>query len=49
MYAFLNAHVVHGLFQPFTVIGDVTNEADAVKIVDATLKHYGKLDILVFA
>ena len=31
------------------MVGDVTNEADAVNIVESTIKHYGKLDILVTA
>ncbi|XP_046999445.1 3-oxoacyl-[acyl-carrier-protein] reductase FabG-like isoform X1 [Schistocerca americana] len=33
--------------QPFLQTGDITNENDTKNIVEATLKHYGKLDVLV--
>lgn len=32
---------------PFVIQGDITKEADNVKIIDETLKKYGKLDVLV--
>lgn len=31
----------------FTVSGDVTNEADTKRILNETIKHYGKLDVLI--
>lgn len=31
----------------FVIQGDITKEADNVKIIDETLKKYGKLDVLV--
>ena len=33
--------------QPFTLAGDLTNEDFVRQLVDDTVKHYGKLDILV--
>lgn len=33
--------------QPHVIQGDVTKEADNVKIIEETLKKYGKLDVLV--
>lgn len=33
--------------KPFTITGELTNEADVKNIIDAVLKHYGKLDVLV--
>lgn len=30
-----------------TVSGDVTNETDTIRIMNETIKHYGKLDVLV--
>lgn len=36
-----------GCTEVFMVVGDVTKEADAQKILDSTIDKYGKLDILV--
>uniref|UniRef100_A0A336MQF8 CSON004864 protein n=1 Tax=Culicoides sonorensis TaxID=179676 RepID=A0A336MQF8_CULSO len=33
--------------QPYVIQGDITKETDNVKIIDETLKKYGKLDVLV--
>ncbi|KAI5639635.1 enoyl-(Acyl carrier protein) reductase domain-containing protein [Phthorimaea operculella] len=33
--------------KPLVVVGDVTNEDDCRRIVSETLKHFGKLDVLV--
>ncbi|KYM76703.1 3-oxoacyl-[acyl-carrier-protein] reductase [Atta colombica] len=33
--------------KPFVIIGDLTNENDVKNIIDLTIKHYGKLDVLV--
>jgi NAD(P)-dependent dehydrogenase (short-subunit alcohol dehydrogenase family) len=33
--------------QVFTVAGDLTREADVKKIVDATIGHFGRIDVLV--
>lgn len=33
--------------QPFVIQGDITQESDNVKIINETLKKYGKLDVLV--
>jgi len=33
--------------QPFVIQGDMTNEADNVKIIEETVKKFGKLDVLV--
>lgn len=33
--------------EPLQIIADVTIEADAVRIIDETIKHFGKLDVLV--
>ena len=33
--------------ETFVVTGDVTNEADVENIIDSTVKHYGRLDVLV--
>lgn len=32
---------------PLEIVGDVMNEQDCVRIVDTTIKHFGKLDVLV--
>lgn len=32
---------------PLQIVGDVMHEQDCVKIVDTTIKHFGKLDVLV--
>lgn len=34
-------------FQIFKVIGDVSKESDVKNILDSTINHFGKLDILV--
>ena len=31
----------------FVVTGELTNEADAKNVIESTIKHYGKLDVLV--
>jgi len=36
-----------GKSKPFIVIGELTNENDVKNIIDSTIKHYGKLDVLV--
>lgn len=36
-----------GQSKPFIVTGELTNENDAKNIIDSTVKHYGKLDVLV--
>ncbi|XP_076247471.1 3-oxoacyl-[acyl-carrier-protein] reductase FabG-like [Calliopsis andreniformis] len=33
--------------KPFIVTGELTNEADAKNVIESTIKHYGKLDVLV--
>ncbi|XP_015438436.1 PREDICTED: 3-oxoacyl-[acyl-carrier-protein] reductase FabG-like [Dufourea novaeangliae] len=33
--------------KPIIVTGELNNEADVKNIIDATIKHYGKLDVLV--
>lgn len=33
--------------KPFVVTGELTNETDAKNIIDSTVKHYGRLDVLV--
>jgi len=33
--------------QPLIVTGDLTNETDTQNILDSTIKHFGKLDVLV--
>lgn len=33
--------------KPFVITGELTNETDAKNIIDSTIKHYGKLDVLV--
>lgn len=33
--------------KPFIITGEITNEADVKKILDSTIKHYGKLDVLI--
>ncbi|XP_062609283.1 3-oxoacyl-[acyl-carrier-protein] reductase FabG-like [Saccostrea cucullata] len=33
--------------KPFTLVGDMTNEDFVKRLVEETVKHYGKLDILV--
>ncbi|XP_015522721.1 meso-2,3-butanediol dehydrogenase-like [Neodiprion pinetum] len=33
--------------KPFLITGELTNEADTKKILDWTIKHYGKLDVLI--
>ncbi|XP_071633087.1 3-oxoacyl-[acyl-carrier-protein] reductase FabG-like [Temnothorax longispinosus] len=36
-----------GKSKPFIVTGELTNENDVKNIIDSTIKHYGKLDVLV--
>ena len=33
--------------KPFLIIGDVTNETDTKHILESTIKHFGKLDVLI--
>ena len=33
--------------KPFIVTGELTNEVDVKNILDSTIKHYGKLDVLI--
>lgn len=33
--------------KPFIVTGELTNETDVKNIVESTIKHYGRLDVLV--
>ncbi|XP_072753477.1 3-oxoacyl-[acyl-carrier-protein] reductase FabG-like isoform X2 [Anoplolepis gracilipes] len=33
--------------KPFIVTGELTNETDVKSIIDSTVKHYGKLDVLI--
>ena len=33
--------------QPLTIVGDVTNESDVKKIIDSTIEHFGRIDVLV--
>lgn len=33
--------------KPLVIIGELTNEADTQNVLDSTIKHYGKLDVLV--
>ena len=35
--------------QPFCIQGDLAKEEDTVRVVEETVKHYGRLDILVRA
>lgn len=36
-----------GKLQPFIVAGDITNEGDTQKILNETIKKFGKLDVLI--
>lgn len=36
-----------GKSKPFIVTGELTNETDVKNIIDLTVKHYGKLDVLI--
>ncbi|XP_011692751.1 PREDICTED: L-xylulose reductase-like [Wasmannia auropunctata] len=36
-----------GQNKPFIVTGELTNESDVKNIIDSTIRHYGKLDVLV--
>ncbi|EGI66781.1 PREDICTED: L-xylulose reductase-like [Acromyrmex echinatior] len=36
-----------GQLKPFIITGDLANENDVKNIIDSTIKHYGKLDVLV--
>lgn len=36
-----------GKSKPFIVTGELTNEKDVKNIIDSTIKHYGRLDVLV--
>ena len=36
-----------GQSKPFIVTGELTNENDVKNIIDSTIKHYGKLDVLI--
>ncbi|GAB1866036.1 Tetratricopeptide repeat protein 27 [Camponotus japonicus] len=36
-----------GKSKPFIVTGELTNETDMKNIIDLTIKHYGKLDVLI--
>jgi len=36
------------IFQPLSIVGDITNEEDVKRIVEETVKHFGRLDILVY-
>jgi len=36
-----------GQSKPLIVTGELTNEEDVQNIIDSTIKHYGKLDILI--
>ncbi|XP_053979739.1 3-oxoacyl-[acyl-carrier-protein] reductase FabG-like [Hylaeus anthracinus] len=33
--------------KPFIVTGEITNETDVKNIIESTIKHYGRLDVLV--
>ncbi|XP_015601637.1 uncharacterized protein LOC107270819 isoform X2 [Cephus cinctus] len=33
--------------KPFIVIGELTSETDRKNVIDSTIKHYGKLDVLI--
>lgn len=33
--------------KPFLIAGELTNEDDTKKILEETIKHYGKLDVLI--
>ena len=34
-------------FQPFLIQGDLSREEDTQNVLDKTIEHYGKLDVLV--
>ncbi|XP_011165069.2 3-oxoacyl-[acyl-carrier-protein] reductase FabG [Solenopsis invicta] len=36
-----------GQSKPFVITGEITNENDMKNIIDSTIKHFGKLDVLV--
>lgn len=36
-----------GKSKPFIVTGELSNETDVKNIIDSTIKHYGKLDVLI--
>ncbi|XP_011705058.1 PREDICTED: 11-beta-hydroxysteroid dehydrogenase-like 3, partial [Wasmannia auropunctata] len=36
-----------GQNKPFIVTGELINESDVKNIIDSTIRHYGKLDVLV--
>jgi NAD(P)-dependent dehydrogenase (short-subunit alcohol dehydrogenase family) len=42
-------YTVDLIFQAFILSGDLTNEEFVNQLVEETVKHYGKLDILVRA
>lgn len=33
--------------KPFIITGELTDETDVKNIIDSTIKHYGKLDVLI--
>ncbi len=37
------------VLQIFIVVGDMTKQEDCIGIVDRTLKHFGRIDILVYS
>ena len=36
-----------GQSKPFIIMADLANENDVKNIIDLTIKHYGKLDVLI--
>lgn len=36
-----------GVPEPFLIPGELTNEADTKSILEGTIQHFGKLDVLV--
>lgn len=36
-----------GIPEPLLIPGELTNEADTKSILEGTIKHFGKLDVLV--
>lgn len=40
-------HPTHGAAEPLQIAADVTNEADAKRIIDTTIEKFKKLDVLV--
>lgn len=36
-----------GVPEPLQIVSDITNEADVIRIVEETIRHFGRIDVLV--